>query len=97
MPKPSSRKRLNPVIRTSALLLASWLILPGLAHPQLPPRSAAVWRELTLADLQEAHAILARNHPGAAAATGDTTFRRMLASGLTEGRRRAEQVPSYEG
>ena len=97
MPKPSLRKRLNPVIRTTALLLVSWLILPGLAHLQLPSRSAALWRELTLADLQEAHAILARNHPGAAAATGDTAFRRMLASGLTESRRRAEQVQSYEG
>ena len=76
-------------------LLALALVLPVPSPAQA--RSAAAWRELTLADLEAAHDILARNHPGTATVTGDTVFQRMLAQGLEAGRRRAEQVSSYDG
>lgn len=81
--------------RTALLTFAASCLLTTSLPAQ--EQAAAAWRELTRADLEAAHDILRRNHPGAAAATGDTAFQRALASGLDAGRRRAALVTSYEG
>jgi hypothetical protein len=60
-------------------------------------KSTAAWRELTLADVEAAYAIIADNHPGAAAATGDSLFRLGLERAVGVARTRARDVSSYEG
>lgn len=60
-------------------------------------RSAAAWRELTLADVEAGSAIISRNHPAAVPATGDSTFRVTLANAIQAARTRAGGVTSYEG
>jgi hypothetical protein len=59
--------------------------------------SAAAWRDLTLADVDAAYDIIARNHPAATAAAGDTAFRRTLEEAHAAARGRARDVASYEG
>ncbi len=67
------------------------------APVQAQSRAEIAWRELTPADVEAAHDLVSRNHPGAVAATGDTAFQRLLADGLRQARARASQVSSYEG
>jgi hypothetical protein len=59
--------------------------------------SAAAWRDLTLADVEAAYGIIARNHPAAATDAGDSTFRRTLESARVAAQGRAGEVASYEG
>jgi hypothetical protein len=75
--------------------VAALLALPRNAESQ--SRAAAAWRELTLADLEAAHDIIARDHPGAARTTADSAFQRALERARAAGMERAGQVTSYEG
>ena len=59
--------------------------------------SAQAWRELTIADVSAAHAIIARNHPAAVPGAGDSAFVRMLREARTGALTRAQDVTSYEG
>jgi hypothetical protein len=59
--------------------------------------TAAAWRELTRADVEAAHAIIARNHPGAVPDVGDTAFRGSLERAFAAARERAQRVQSYAG
>jgi hypothetical protein len=60
-------------------------------------RSANAWRELTLADVEVAHSIIARNHPAASPAAEDSAFRAALQRAYAAAQDRARQVSSYEG
>ena len=55
------------------------------------------WRDLTLADVAAAYSIIARNHPGAVAAAGDSAFRQTLEEARAHAVLRAGRVNSYEG
>jgi peptidase S41-like protein len=59
--------------------------------------SAGAWRDLTLADVDAAYGIIARNHPAAAVAAGDSAFRQRLESARVAAQGRAREVASYEG
>lgn len=59
--------------------------------------SADAWRQLTVADVEFAHRLLAENHPGAAAEVGDTAFVRMLADGRTAALEQATRVRDWNG
>jgi hypothetical protein len=58
---------------------------------------ARVWRDLTTADVEAAHSLIARNHPGASPAAGDSAFRHALERGRVDALKRAADVVSYEG
>jgi hypothetical protein len=77
------------------LMLCISLSLP--THAAGQGQSAAAWRQLTLADLDSAYAIIAGNHPAAAAAAGDSAFRLGLGAAVRIARTRAREVTSYEG
>ena len=84
------------IARLPTAVLACWLaLLPAAAAGQTP--SALAWRDLTLADVEAASAIISRNHPAAVPATGDSAFRATLASAIEAARARAAVVSSYEG
>lgn len=76
---------------------AAALMTMGASAASAQSSSATAWRELTLADLQAAHDIIARNHPAATPTARDSAFRFGLAEGLRAGRERAASVSSYEG
>jgi hypothetical protein len=78
-----------------AAAAAAGLLLSGAAAAQ--GQDAARWRQLADADVEAAHALLAQDHPGALPEVGDADFRRRLAAGRDEARRRAAQVTSYAG
>ena len=59
--------------------------------------AATAWRELTTADVEAAYGIIARNHPAATAAAGDSAFRRTLEEARRAAQERAREVASYEG
>ena len=80
---------------------ATWLVwcvsVAVPVHAAGQEQSAAAWRQLTTADVEAAYGIIANNHPGAAPAAGDSTFRRTLTLAGEAARGRAQRVDSYEG
>jgi hypothetical protein len=89
----------TPIRRLATI---TWVVVAALAlhagkAAAQQPSAPAAWRDLTLADLDAAHDIIARNHPGAVTDAQDTTFQRALAEGLRVGRARARSVATYEG
>lgn len=66
------------------------------------PRAAAqdastAWHQLTVADVEFAHALLAENHPGAAAEVGDTAFVQALATARATALKQASRVRDWNG
>ena len=80
---------------------AAWLVWCACASVPVSAaaqdRTAAAWRDLTRADVDSAYAIIARNHPAAAPAAGDTGFRLALEKAAGTARSRAREVTSYDG
>ena len=79
------------------VLHASAVALLATSHAAAQQSSAAAWRDLTLADVEAAYGIIARNHPAAAATAGDSAFQRTLREAHAGALVRAREVASYEG
>lgn len=79
------------------VLRASALCLGFSSGVRAQTSSAAAWRDLTLADVEAAYSIIARNHPAAAVAAGDSAFRQTLARARAAAQGRAREVTTYEG
>lgn len=91
--EPMARLNMKQAVTTAAMLLI--LVTPRSAPGQ--GTSAASWRDLTLADVGAAHGIIARNHPAAVVAAGDSAFRQRLETARAAAQGRARDVVSYEG
>src|SRR5687767_5208468 len=93
----SGAKRKRALTRFTLRLIAgaSTMLLATVGGAQ--QSSATAWRDLTLADIEAAYGIIARNHPAAVVAAGDSAFRRTLEAAHTAAQSRAREVASYEG
>lgn len=80
-------------IRATCLFLAVFV----LAVPAAAQDAAAGWRQLTIADVEFAHRLLAENHPGAVPEIADTGFTRALAEARRVGLERAARVTDWNG
>ena len=86
---------MKALIRTMAF--AGVALAAGAAQAQSDDPAAEAWRQLTRADLEAAHALVAGNHPGAVEALGDAAFRDRLTDGYDAALARIASVDSYPG